>query len=105
MVIYLLVNLQLVDVFHPNQNKVTKEQIKEYIEDNKERIKESNKQWREENKDVLKEKKKKYVEDHHEELKAKKKEEMICECCGKTYKRSHKSDHLKSKYHLNNKKE
>ena len=82
-----------------------KEKIKEYIEENKDRIKESNKQWREENKDSLKEKKKKYVEDHHEELKAKKKEDMICECCGKTYKRSHKSDHLKSKYHLNNKKE
>jgi len=78
---------------------------KEYIEDNKEKIKSYSKEWREENKDELKEKKKKYIEENHDELKAKKKEEMVCECCGKTYKRSHKSDHLKSKYHLNNKKE
>ena len=82
-----------------------KEQIKQYTEDNKERIKNSNKLWREENKDTLKEKKKKYVGDNHEELIAKKKEIMTCDCCGKTYKRSHKSDHLKSKYHINNKKE
>ena len=88
-----------------NYQENNKDKIKQYSEDHKERRKPLTKQWREENKDVLKEKKKKYVEDHHEELKAKKKEEMICECCGKSYKRSHKSDHLISKYHLNNKKE
>jgi hypothetical protein len=63
----------------------------------------------EENKDILKVKQKKYIEDNkfynHDEVNAKKKEIMTCGCCGKTYKRSHKSDHLKSKYHLNNKKE
>ena len=78
---------------------------KEYTEDNRERRKPLLKQWREENKDTLKEKQKKYVEDNHDVLIAKKKEIMTCECCGKTYKRSHKSDHLKFKYHLNNKKE
>jgi hypothetical protein len=82
-----------------------KDKIKEYTEDNKDKIKEYSKQWREENKEVLKEKKLKYIKENHEELIEKKKEIMTCECCGKTYKRSHKSDHLKSKYHLNNKKE
>ncbi len=82
-----------------------KEKIKQYTEDNKERLKPLAKLWREENKDTLKEKQKKYVEDNHDVLNAKKKEIMTCECCGKTYKRSHKSDHLKTKYHLNNKKE
>ena len=88
-----------------NYRDNNKEKIKQYTEDNKERRKPLTKQWREDNKDTLKEKQKKYVEDNHDVLNAKKKEIMTCECCGKTYKRSHKSDHLKTKYHLNNKKE
>ena len=81
-----------------------KEKIKQYCEANKEKIKERSKIYHEENKEKLKEYKKEYVEKHHEDLKAKKKEILTCECCGKTYKRSHKSDHLKSVFHLNNKK-
>ncbi len=81
-----------------------KEKIKQYCEDNKEKIKERSKIYHEDNKEKLKEYKKEYVEKHHEDLKAKKKEILTCECCGKTYKRSHKSDHLKSVFHLNNKK-
>jgi hypothetical protein len=92
------------DYREKNKEKI-KEDDKKYYEDNKEKIKERSKIYREENKEKLKEYKKEYVEKNHEDLKAKKKEILNCECCGKTYKRSHKSDHLKSTFHLNNKKE
>ena len=90
--------------YYLKHKEIILEKQKRYTDDNKDRIKDYNKQWREDNKDELKEKNKKYVEEHQEEIKARKNEKVSCECCGKNYSRSHKSDHLKSKYHLNNKK-
>jgi len=57
-----------------------KEQIKEYREQNKERIAEQIKEWREDNKEAIAEYIKEYREKNKEELKEKSKEKITCEC-------------------------
>ena len=54
------------------------------------------KQYREENQDKMNEYKKKYLEENKDKLS----EKTICECGGK-FIHSHKSEHLKTKKHIN----
>jgi hypothetical protein len=81
-----------------NKEKI-KEKIKQYQQDNKEIIKEQMKQYREGNKEIIKVKKKQYREDNKEKIKEQKNQIIICECKN-TYTYSNKSQHLKSKKHL-----
>jgi len=69
--------------------------IKEYKEDNKEKIIEYNKQYNENNKDKLKE----YRENNKEKINEYKKQPFNCEC-GSCLTISHKSRHLKSQKHI-----
>ena len=80
---------------------------KEYREDNKNKIKEQTKEWRENNKDKIKEyyqdnndKIKEYTKEYYQGHKDKLNHKYNCECGGK-YTHQNKSQHLKTKKHLN----
>ena len=68
--------------------------IKEYYEENKEKINEQHKQYNEVNKKRIKEVMKKYYEDNKEKIKAK----ITCDCGGK-YTHNNKTTHFKTKKH------
>lgn len=89
--------------------------IKEYIEDNKEKIAEKKKVYQQDNKEKIAEKKRKYYEDNKEILAQKKKQNyrenrekvaekravpFICEC-GSTCRIADKARHFKSLKHQN----
>ena len=85
--------------------------IKEWYEDNKDKIKASNKQYRENNKDekqkydkqyreVNKDKIKEYREDNKDKIKISKDKPFICEC-GSTIRHCEKARHYKTKKHIN----
>ena len=66
--------------------------IKKNHEDNKEKLAE----WFKTNKEQLAEKRKEYYNKNKEKL------QQICNCsCGKTYTYQNKSNHLRSKFHMN----
>jgi hypothetical protein len=75
--------------------------IKEYFEDNKDKIQVNNKQYREKNREKLREIQKKYREDNKNKIQEYKNEKHKCICGGK-YTTSGKSQHLKSMKHINN---
>ena len=68
----------------------------EYRDDNKDKLKEQTKEWRENNKDKIKE----YDKEYRETNKNKINKQYECECGGK-YTHQNKSQHLKTKKHLN----
>ena len=68
--------------------------IKEYYEENKEKINEQHKQYNEVNKKRIKEVMKKYYEDNKERLN----EKITCDCGGK-YTHNNKATHFKTKKH------
>lgn len=87
------------------------EYIKNYCETNKEKVKETKKKYREENKDEIslrqyfyrkenKEKIKDNYEKNKDKINEKKREKFNCEC-GSSYTYNHKSEHMKTKKHLN----
>lgn len=76
--------------------------IKEYRQDNKEKIKEYNKEYRQINKEKIKEYQKEYDKEYYqinrENIKDYK--NTVIECyCGRTYTRCHKSHHERTKIH------
>ena len=81
-------------------NKVTPGRtLKEYREDNKDKISEKAKQYREDNKDKISEKAKQYREDNKEKYKKYREVKMICDCgsniCqGALSKHNHSTKHL-----------
>ena len=81
-----------------------KETQKEYREAHAEEQKETHKKYYQEHKEESKEYHKKYREEHTEELKeySKKYRQIIIECeCGLKIKKNNKSQHLKTKKHIN----
>jgi hypothetical protein len=70
--------------------------MKEYLEDNKDKIKEKRKIYLENNKEKIKKTSKKYYEDNKE----KRKEKITCEC-GCIVRKSHLERHKKSQKHIN----
>jgi len=72
----------------------------QYLEDNKERIREISKQYREDNKESLSEKKKEYYHANKDKILEQMKEKYTCEC-GVELCKSNKSNHVKSKKHIN----
>ena len=80
--------------------------VKEYNQQNKDKIKEYNKDYREQNKDKIANQRKEYRENNQEKIANQKKEygskPWFCECCNVIIRRDGKSKHLKRKSHLQN---
>ena len=76
-----------------------KEQIKEYRENNKDKLLEQQKEYREQNKDKLLDYSKIYYENNKDKLSIQKKERITCEC-GIICNKSNLSIHKKSQKHL-----
>jgi len=87
------------DYYEDNKEKI-KQKTKDYYEDNKELIKQKTKDYRENNKDNINEYSKKYYQDNKEKIREHKNKKFNCECGGK-YTQINKSRHLKTKKHLN----
>jgi len=87
------------NVFRENKEEYRKKYIKEYQEQNKERISQQHKEYHEQNREKqlkqMKEISKKWYDENKEKLNKK----CICEC-GLTYTYHHKTRHIKSKKHL-----
>ena len=73
--------------------------IKEWENENKDKLRDKSKKYREENKDKIKERKKKYREENKEKINEKRRENCECECGGK-FSNSNRARHLKTKKHL-----
>ena len=78
-----------------------KEYRKEQYQQNKDKIKERNKEYRENNKDKEKQRHKEHREKNKDKLKEKASVKINCEC-GAIISRGFKSEHIKTKKHLNN---
>jgi hypothetical protein len=76
-----------------------KEQIKEYRENNKDKLLKQQKEYREQNKDKLLDYSKIYYEDNKDKLLKQQKERITCEC-GIICNKSNLSIHKKSQKHL-----
>ena len=77
---------------------------KEYIEKNKERLTQYHKKYYETHKDKYNEYNRNYNKNYYENNKLKFLEKTKCSICGKCYSMSSKSNHYKTKYHLNSQK-
>ena len=81
-------------------NRMPNRTIKEWIEDNKEKLKQYQKKYNEDNKEKIAEKmkeyNKKYREDNKEKKAEKAKEKVICNNCGAEIRRDSLSKHKKS---------
>ena len=76
--------------------------INEWINDNKEKLKEKHKIYYEENKEIIKKKGDEYRNKNKEIIKYKKNNTFMICSCGCEINKNNKSQHLKSKAHLNN---
>jgi hypothetical protein len=83
--------------YEDNKDKI-KEQNKEYREKNKEYCIEYSKEYRENNKDKINEKKKEYYENNKEKINEMRMQKITCEC-GRTTTFGNKAKHEKSKVH------
>ena len=79
-----------------NKDKI-KEASKEYYQKNKDKIKETKKEYREENKDKIKETKNEYYQKNIDKIKERNNAINSCEYCGKNYIHTNKSRHRKTK--------
>jgi predicted GIY-YIG superfamily endonuclease len=93
--------------YYKNNKEKIKGIRKQYYENNKEKIKERKNLYYENNKDKIKERKKQYYENNKEKIKEyyennkeKLRKKFNCSCGGK-YTRDRKSQHMKTKIHLN----
>jgi len=84
-----------------NKDKI-KEYKDEYRQNNKEFIAERSKVYRDNNKDKLIEKHKLYYQNNKEKVKTRLYEKFYCSCCSAYFNKNNKSNHLKSKIHLEN---
>lgn len=94
------------DFYKNNKKKVYQEnkdffleKSKKYYAENKEHVAIIVKEYREQNKEKISEQRKLYREQNKEKIKEKKSQKYICEC-GVESTISHKSRHIKSKFHL-----
>ena len=93
---YRLNNKEYYKEYRLNNKDKMKEYTKEYQITNKNKLKEYHKQYNENNKEKIKEQKKEYYENNKEKIRQK----FNCSCGGK-YTRDGKSQHMKTKKHLN----
>jgi hypothetical protein len=68
-------------------------------EQKKEQTNETNKKYRENNRAKINLKQNEYYKNNRAKFLLKQNERILCKICGKTYTRSHKSQHCKSKHH------
>jgi len=73
--------------------------MKEYLEDNKEKLREQRKKYRELNKEVIREKKKEYYIDNKEKIREKNKEKITCQC-GSIVRKSDLKRHMRTQKHI-----
>ena len=105
--------VQVKEYYQNNKDKIheyyndNKEKKKEYYNDNKDKISEYRKEWYQNNKDKLTEQRKEYYQENKDKIKEyrdnnkeKLQQKFNCECGGK-YTYHHKSRHLKSNKHQN----
>lgn len=78
-----------------------KEAKQRYYNKHKEEISLKKKLYRENNKAIISERARKYYLNHLESEKARRQQTILCSC-GKTFARSHASEHKKTKFHLEN---
>ena len=83
-----------------NKEKIN-EKRKERREDNKEYFKEYYKEYRENNKDKINEKNKEYYENNKDKINERRMQKITCEC-GRTITLGNKTQHEKSKIHIDN---
>jgi len=97
-------NADKIKAYHQQYKEQNADKIKaykqQYREQNADKIKEYFKQYREQNADKLKAKDKVYKEQNKYKIKAYREQKIKCEC-GAVITRSGKSQHLKTKKHLN----
>ena len=74
--------------------------VKEWYNDNKDKITQQMKEYRDKNKDEISEKWKQKYNKNKDEISAKKKEKIICEC-GSNVRKSDLARHLITKKHIN----
>jgi len=87
-----------IDLLRPVLNKyIPARTLKEYREDNKEKIAEKIKKYYEDNKEKIKEQKKEYYENNKEKLY----EKVICDKCGCESTKNHLKRHQKTKKCIN----
>jgi hypothetical protein len=81
--------------YYINNKEQIKEHQKKYKQDNKDKIKEKDKQYYQDNKEKIKEHKKQYREDNKDKIKAYQKEKVKCAICNKEMRRDSLSRHKK----------
>ena len=86
--------------YYEDNKEILLEQQKKYDLENKDKIK----TYRENNKDKFIEKSKIYYQNNKEKLKTRLYEKIYCSCCSAYFSKNNKSNHLKSKCHLENSK-
>ena len=72
--------------------------MKQYCEDNKDKIPERKKQYRQENKDKIRERKKQYRQENKDKIRERQKQIILCEC-GCNISRSHMNRHTRTNKH------
>lgn len=97
--------LELKEGYYIRNNECVNKHIpgrteKEYREDNKERLSKYQAKYYHDNKERIVKQNTKYYQDNKERIAKRNNEKFTCSCGGK-YTRSHKSQHMKSKKHLN----
>lgn len=85
--------------YQDNKEKV-KEHKKQYYQDNKEYFDEYKRQYYQDNKEKLNERHRQYTQDNKEQLDRKRKEKINCPC-GNSYTYTNKARHMKSNKHFN----
>jgi len=93
-------NADKIKAYQQQYREENADKIKAYREENADKIKAYQQQYREENADKIKAYKQQYYQQNTDKIKADKNEKIQCEC-GAVICRSNKSRHLKSKSHLN----
>lgn len=91
--------IERVNNYYNNNKNAINEKRRNNYNDNKDKIQKQNKIYRDKNKEKLNEKGKKYYELNKEEINKRLNEKITCEC-GSIIKKKCKSNHLKSKKHL-----
>lgn len=87
--------------YYQSNKEMLAEQHKAYYESHKEVLLEKQKSYRESNRDIINEKARSFYETNKESIQKYKSTKYVCDICGGKYTTTGKSQHFKSKKHLN----
>ena len=99
--IYMEKNKEHISEHKKEKYQEHKEELKDYRDNNKELFRDRNKKNYDKNRDYYIERQRLYRTENRDKMNEKKREKITCEC-GCVCNRSNKSEHLKSKKHLDN---